>query len=285
MEILVKRAKPLDFELKDDGAVVVQFARLGDPKRQQTKDIDKDRDVSLKGSMPEGKRILISAYGHSSWPERGAMLPAGAGVIHEDGDKALVQGQFNLKTTSGRDHYETVKDAGDIQEWSHGYTILDAKPGQWAGESAQIIKSFDVYEISPVLIGAGNETATLAIKGAGLYDPDDEGGASSLPYGDHMSRVLADLAAFVKRTEAISDLRVKDGRELGPKAKATIQEFLTGSENIEAMAATAADLRKRLRDVLRDPTKAEAANEALALEAEFRALQTNLITLGYPTQN
>jgi hypothetical protein len=283
-EVLIKRAKALDFELKDDGAVVVQFARLGDPKRQQTKDIDKDRDVSLKGSIPVGKTIPMSAYAHRSWPERGGELPIGKGVLAEDGDKALFRGGFNLKTSGGRDTYEIVKDLGDIQEWSHGYSILDSTPGQWAGESAQIIKSFDIHEVSPVLIGAGQETATLAIKGAGLYDPDAEG-ASSLPFADHMARVLDQWTGFVKRAEAIEALRTKDGRDLGPSAKATIGDFLMGTENMESVLGQAADLRKRLREVLKDPAKGEAANEALALEAEFRALQTNLIGLGVQTTN
>lgn len=281
-EVLVKVGKPLDFSLKEDGEVLVQFATLGDPRKPSEKDIDSDGDVSLKGSIPT-KSVPISSYSHASWGHRGGRLPVGRGSIGEDGTKALFKGRFNLKTTDGRDTYETVKDLDDLQEWSHGYTVIKAKSGEWAGKRANLIEEFDIHEISPVLLGAGT-TQTLALKDRGGYDPDDEAGASSLPFAAHADRVLVEMEAFVKRSEGLRDLRVSDGRELGPKAKAQIEDFLTGVERMRETLARANELRNRLQELIRSD-KSGIANEALALEAEFRGLQTNLISLGYDVPN
>lgn len=279
---MLKVGKPLDFDLKDDGEVLVQFAILGDPKRPQEKDIDKDGDVSLKGSIPT-KAVPISAYSHASWPHRGGLLPVGRGSIGEDGTKALFRGRFNLNSGPGRDTYETVKDMAELQEWSHGYTVVKAKSGEWAGKRANIIERFDIHEVSPVLLGAGNDTATLAVKSLGGYDPDDEGGASNLPFAAHADRVLVEVEAFVARSEALKGLRQQENRELGPRAKAQIEDFLGGVERMRESLARANELRSRLQDLIRSD-KDGIANEALALEAEFRGLQTNLISLGYDVQ-
>jgi cation transport regulator ChaB len=280
--MLVKSATPLDLELKDDGSVVVAFARIGMPGKENVKDIDSDGDVSLKGSIPT-KSVPISAYSHNSWAQRGGLLPSGRGDIKEDGSLAVMRGRFFLKTSHGQDTYETVKEMGNLQEWSHGYTVEDAEAGTWAGEPANLISKFDIHEVSPVLLGAGNDTATLAIKSRGGYDPDDEGAASRLSYADHAGRVLSEVDAFVKRSQELSDLRTKDGRKLGPKAKAQIEDFIGGVDKVIEMARAAADLRTQLRDLIRDDDSGKA-NEALRLEAEFRALQTNLISLGYEVQ-
>lgn len=96
--------------------------------------------------------------------------------------------------------------------------------------------------------------------------------------------MLVEVEAFVKRSEGLSALRVSDGRELGPKAKAQIEDFLAGVEQMRETLARANDLRSRLQELIRSD-KTGAANDALALEAEFRGLQTNLISLGYTVQN
>ena len=131
--------------------------------------VDKDGDVTLPGAFPDGKAIVISAYGHTSW--MGA-LPVGKGVIGSDASTAWVDGEFFLNTTPGKDTYETVKAlaAAGLGEWSHGYQTLESstEPGDlsaFAG-SAQILKKLDVWEASPVLVGAGVNTATEHVKSA-----------------------------------------------------------------------------------------------------------------------
>lgn len=144
-------------ELKKDkpGSFIARIATLNV--------IDKDGDVTLPGAFPEGKSILISAYMHGSW--QGA-LPAGKAIIHEKGDEVLVEGEFNLNSESGKEHYETVKFAPDLQEWSYGFIPQEFEmDAQFEGNKVKrILKKLDVFEASPVLRGAGMNTATLGIK-------------------------------------------------------------------------------------------------------------------------
>jgi hypothetical protein len=58
---------------------------------------------------------------------------------------------------------------GDLQEWSFGFRINDYEVAEFQkdGESVgdvRYLKDLEVYEVSPVLVGANRETYTLAIK-------------------------------------------------------------------------------------------------------------------------
>ena len=92
--------------------------------------IDKDGDVTIAGAFPAGKTILISAYQHGSWS---GGLPVGKGVIREAGSEVFVDGEFNLKTETGKEHYETVKFSPELTEWSYGFRVLDLdEDSEWA---------------------------------------------------------------------------------------------------------------------------------------------------------
>lgn len=129
--------------------------------------VDKEGDVSLPGSFPDGKRILISAYQHTSW--YGA-LPVGAGVLASDEKEAWVDGKFWLETDAGKQTYLAVKNAAELQEWSYGYDVLRASfdkadLDQYPGAFRVLVEQ-DVFEASPVLVGAGVNTRTESIKSA-----------------------------------------------------------------------------------------------------------------------
>ncbi len=122
---------------------------------------DKDNDITRSGAFENGKTVLVSAYMHGSWMGR---LPVGKATIKEMGDEVIAEGQFNLKTTEGKDTYEAVKFAPDLQEWSYGFYPTEWEEGTVDEEGARILKKVDVKEISPVLVGAGVNTGVLAIK-------------------------------------------------------------------------------------------------------------------------
>jgi hypothetical protein len=129
--------------------------------------VDKEGDVTLPGAFPVGKEVIVSAYMHTSW---GGALPVGKGVIAADDEAAWIDGQFFMDTTNGLDTYKTVKALGKAQEWSYGYDVLDssvnAKDLEPYAGGKRILKSMDVFEASPVLVGAGVNTATESIKSA-----------------------------------------------------------------------------------------------------------------------
>lgn len=142
-------------EIKDasQGTVKAVFATLNVK--------DSDGDVTLPGAFKDGAPVTISAYGHKTW--EGA-LPVGKGVIRATDTEAILDGQFFLNTTAGRDTFETVKQLGDLQQWSYGFDTVEAERGKHDGEDVQFLKALDVHEVSPVLLGAGVATRTVAAK-------------------------------------------------------------------------------------------------------------------------
>src|SRR5206468_6472064 len=50
-------------------------------------------------------------------------------------------------------------------EWSYGFHVTDSEAGEVEGKSVRIIKGAETEEVSPVLLGAGIRTRTLAAKG------------------------------------------------------------------------------------------------------------------------
>lgn len=149
-----KKVYKSPIELKGDGdkgEFTAVFSRLGV--------IDKDGDVTLPGAFVDGQKVKIAYWGHR-WQD----LPVGRGVIHADDEKAWVDGKFFLDTEAGEETYKTVKNLGELQEWSYGFDILDSETGEKDGKTVRYLKALEVYEVSPVLLGAGVGTQTLAIK-------------------------------------------------------------------------------------------------------------------------
>jgi phage head maturation protease len=125
--------------------------------------VDKDNDVTLPGAYTEGAEVVISAYEHKSW---GGALPVGKGRIRTTRTEAILDGQFFMDTTAGRDTFAVVKQLGAQQQWSYGYEVIDAEPGTFDGKEVRFLKRLEVPEVSPVLVGAGIDTRTLAVKTA-----------------------------------------------------------------------------------------------------------------------
>jgi len=167
--------KTFDFAaVKDEteGRVLARFATMNV--------VDSDGDLTLPGAFGK-QRVPVSAYGHTSW--QGA-LPVGVGETREQGNEGVADLQFFLKTTHGRDAFETIRSLGSLGQWSYGFTITDEDPPneeQRAMGARRILKKVEIHEVSPVLRGAGVGTATLSAKcdgcgagvGSGTVSPDE----------------------------------------------------------------------------------------------------------------
>lgn len=180
-------------EVKDaeKGEITAVFATLGV--------IDSDGDVTVKGAFPNDAPVVISAYGHTSW--QGAK-PVGKGVIREVGDEAILEGQFFLDTVEGRDTFTVVKQLGEIglQEWSYGYDPVKFSYGEHDGQKVRFLEDLAVYEVSPVLKGAGVGTRVLSAKGA--------------KFGEHIDSVVAEVESLVDRAADVVALRAGKGKSI-----------------------------------------------------------------------
>ncbi|ALJ14258.1 hypothetical protein LH19_15415 [Sphingopyxis macrogoltabida] len=160
------------------------------------------------------------APGAFSWKEGGdqwAMMvpghnrratPFGKARVYEEGDKAYAELHLNLKTAAGRDWHEHLlfdfATGRPVQEWSYGYSSEYTYRVTAQGRT-RVLTKVDVDEVSPVLRGEGDDTRTLAIKGAKLRD-------------EHHGRLLADLGELAGAIDAdpsiVSASGVKQLREI-----------------------------------------------------------------------
>lgn len=121
--------------------------------------VDSDGDVVRAEAFTDGQQVPM-VWAHN-WEQ-----PVGKGTIRLDPDRAVFEGGFFMDTQAGQEAFKTVRNMGDLQEWSWGFRILDASPGEFDGQSVRFIEKAEVFEVSPVLVGANRETHTLSVKAA-----------------------------------------------------------------------------------------------------------------------
>jgi hypothetical protein len=219
-EIIRKAFTPIEFKLSETGEVSLAFSRFNV--------IDSDGDVTFPGSMPAGKAVPMSAYGHTSWD---GAPPTGKGVISEKDDLGIFGGSYFMETDQGRNAYHTTKAMADLQEWSYGYNVIDGGPGTFEGKRVRELRKLDVFEVSPVLKGAGVGTGTLAIKSGAP--------ASDAPYADQLLWYAEGLPALLDRFKGHAAARGKDGRKLSRSDRAALEELV---ETLDGQLATAREL-------------------------------------------
>lgn len=163
----------LEIKDADKGTFVALFAKFNVR--------DKDGDVTSPGAFPEGKQVPVSTYNHSSMLE--GKLPAGSATIKQTSTEGQAHGRFWLDTPHGDAAWRTLKNQqadGIPSEWSYGYDPTDFSFGEHDGMPSRFLKGVDVYEVSPVIRGAGVDTRTIDIKshkGSGAVDRGGYSGA------------------------------------------------------------------------------------------------------------
>ena len=144
-------------EASQEGLFIARIATLGV--------MDKDRDVTVKGAFAESPTVRVSKFNHSSAVRDD--LPVGVANIFEKDDAVFAEGQLNLETAGGRELYDTLKfeqEKGVSSEWSYGFSVLEAEPGEQDDQQVRFLKRLHAFEVSPVMRGAGENTATIAVK-------------------------------------------------------------------------------------------------------------------------
>lgn len=150
--------------VSDEGFVTAVIATLNV--------IDKDGDVTLPGAFGEQEAVVLPTH---DWGH----IPIGRAKISEKDGVVVAQIKFNLDVAAGLEWYKALKfdfDSGKpLQEYSYGFTIEAGgqATGEFNGRSVRFLKPQDtgapglkVHEVSPVLVGAGMGTRTVAVKDA-----------------------------------------------------------------------------------------------------------------------
>ena len=233
---ITKSLSRVEVKDADKGEIVAVFATLGV--------IDSDNDVTVKGAFPNDTSVVISAYGHKSWE---GVTPVGLGTIKEVGNEAILEGQFFLDTTDGRDTFTAVRRLGEknLQEWSYGYDAVKFSYGEFEGQKVRFLEQLAVHEVSPVLKGAGQGTRVVAAK-------------SGQKFGDHLASVVADVEAAIVRAEGVVALRSEKGKAISDNS-AEVLRRLDGS-------------LKRLTELLAEPATDTTPDDFRREYARFVAL-------------
>ena len=182
--------------------------------------VDSDGDVVLQSTFTAGQSVPM-VWAHD-WTR-----PVGRGTISITPEHAIFDGRFFTETRDGMDAYQTVKAMSDLQEFSWGFRVLDAEPGEMNGQPVRFIKRADVFEVSPVLVGANRETFTMSIKGHGLA------------FDDHSENVQVAVSEWLDRTRSGTETRLKEGRAISSARRtrmATVSDSLrTSADEIDTM--------------------------------------------------
>lgn len=124
--------------------------------------VDHDLDIIEPGAIQSGKRVKVMPWGHNH-----AEPPVGVATIETDAHVARARGELFLSTRDGAEHYDVLKRLGSDCEWSFAFTIQRSRPDTVNGQKVKRLEAIDVFEVSPVLRGAGRGTMTESVKRAG----------------------------------------------------------------------------------------------------------------------
>jgi len=212
----VKTFSRVEIKDADKGEVSAVFATL--------EVIDSDGDVTPKGAFEDGAKAAISAYGHKSW--QGA-LPVGKGSIREVGTEAIFDGRFFMDTADGAATFAVVKALAEdgLGEWSYGYDPVEFSFGEHDGKQVRFLNRLKVHEVSPVLLGAGIGTRTLAAKGAGMK------------FAEHVASVLADVDELTTRAAEVVALRAEKNKPISDVSADLLDRLVGSLKRLEEMVA------------------------------------------------
>lgn len=245
-ERAVKHA-PVAWKLIDDdddnkGRIEAIFSTFGV--------MDHDGDIILSSAFTPNQEVpMVHAH---RWDH-----VIGKGSVRVEADQAVFDGQLFLDTFNGMEAYKTIKNMGNLQEYSFGFRVLDYDikedpEAPWG--YVRVIKKLDLFEVSDVLKGASIGTRTLAIKNIIDGEPveniitnytvstgpsttsDSQQGKT---FNDELDDALAAVEGFVDRAKSLADTRVKEGRSLSGSKRSQLAGF---ADDLEAQA-------KRLREL------------------------------------
>lgn len=168
--------------------------------------VDSDNDIIVPGAVKSGfgDKGVAMVWGHD-WKD-----VIGRGVIEQDNEKAVFKGQFIMDTERGRDAFNTVKAMGDLQQWSFGFEVLDSDKkmitkNDGTEHEVRELKELKVWEVSPVLVGANQNTYTMAVKNEK---------SSGVRFEDEVSDVRNRLDKLINRSKELTSIRLEKEKQL-----------------------------------------------------------------------
>jgi HK97 family phage prohead protease len=156
-----------------------------------------------------------------------------------------IKGQFNMGTQRGREAFSDIQ-FGIVDEFSIGYLVEKAVV---SNETTVIdLAELELYEWSPVLVGANPATALLSAKGL------------RVKLSDHSDAVLAAVSEYAARMKKLQAMREKEGRVLSSANR----------EKLSSLKTSLADVIGIIDDLLEASEPAPKDDEKAIIRANWR---------------
>lgn len=217
--------KRIEFKVDETGKISASIVTFGVE--------DLDGDIVEKTAFTDGQEVAM-VWSHD-WKR-----PIGKGVIHVTPTEAIFEGTFFMDTVDGQEAYKTVKAMDNLQEWSWGFHVTKRLIEETENGYIRHILEAEVYEVSPVLKGAGVGTRTLAIKGKSSLEVE-------------IKETLELVSLLGERVRSVKGMRAKEDRDLSEKRKTDLTTLVSELRN------TADELEKNLAPV--EDLKAQGQRE------------------------
>jgi hypothetical protein len=206
-------------------------------------------DWTLPGAFGDVD-VLIGSWGH------GTVFgdpPVGLGTISETAKDARLIGQYFLDTFEGKEQFTTVKKVGPRQEWSYSYEVLET--GEITEELREkgvrrVIKKAEVFEISPVMRGAGIRTRTVVAKRKAADPP-----VVDPPVADPPAQTAEETVATAADAQAAADQATREQKAVDDAA---------ALERANAERATA-ELKARTEEAVEEFRRIQRTHQRLGL--------------------
>jgi HK97 family phage prohead protease len=225
-------SKGISVKVDETGNVSAVIAQLGVE--------DHDGDIVEATAFKNGQEVAM-VWSHD-WSQ-----PVGKGVIKTTLTEAIFEGQFFMDTDAGLEAYKTVKAMGDLQEWSWGFHTVKSQWEEIGGDHwVRHLLATEVYEVSPVLKGAGIGTRTLAIKGRQTLDAQ-------------IKAIIESVDLLGERVRSLKGLREDEGRGMSVERM----------NDIKALAAQLRDAAETLEKSI----VVEASSSDIDVNKEFLRFQ------------
>ena len=248
--------------------------------------IDSDNDVTKANSLRSGYTgNKVPLVWNHDWSK-----VIGRGIIETDNQKAVFKGYF-LNTEAGKEAYETVKAMQDMQQFSYGFQVLKSSKGTHIDSKGEevpvrVLEDVKVWEVSPVLVGAQQNSFVQALKsGLQTYDDVDtefeEVKEEESKYGkctyekDGKCAKEKDL-----KVSSATDARIsssQQGMRLGEHAVASLEELKAFTERIEDLAS----LRNSEKKTLSSKSTELIAKYLQGVSSIYNRLDDALADYGY----
>jgi len=284
----LKRPDDLSFknapiELKEDGDT-----RYIEAVFSLFETIDSDNDVTKANALRSGYTgNKVPLVWNHDWSK-----VIGRGVIETDNQKAVFKGYF-LNTEAGKEAYETVKAMQDMQQFSYGFQVMKSTKGTHIDSKGEevpvrVLEDVKVWEVSPVLVGAQQNSFVQALK-SGLQTFDDvDTEFEEVKQDDEESKYGKCTYEKDGKCAKEKDLKIssatdasisssQQGMRLGEHAVTSLEELKAFTERIEDLAL----LRNSEKKTLSSKSTELIAKYLQGVSSIYNRLDDALADYGY----